>query len=333
MRILQVALIFLSSLVVAKGQTDEIDDRKSIAETVKTAFFAGHFNELDQIAGEYRTSKARTSSGIWKLTIFYSVFGAPESHPPYGERSFAGFEQQAKRWIDEAPDSKSAHIAYATLLYRHAFFIRGDGYAPSVAPEKWSGFFEYLNKAHKQLAASKGFASSDPHWYATMLDVAKGENWSEPDFDALFDEATTREPYYYETYFAAIERKLPIWGGTVEDVERLIDHAVMLTSPEDGVGFYARGYWYAMDRYFGSDIFQNSRVDWPKLNAGFESLVKQYPDAWNLNTFARIACIALDAEATHKAFVQLNGRIISGTWPNDAMAQTCEEWSRHESSK
>ncbi|RNJ43373.1 hypothetical protein B5V01_19420 [Mesorhizobium erdmanii] len=298
MRIIQVVLILLSFLFMTNANADEIEDREGIRGTVRVAFLDGNFKKLDAIAEEYRDSKARTASGLWKLTTFYSTFDILAWYPTYGEQSLDRFEQQAKKWIDEAPESKSAYIAYAILLYRHAFFVRGNGYASSVAPENWPVFRKYLNEAHRQLAASKAFASSDPHWYATMLNVATGEYWPEPEFDALLDEAAGREPYYYEIYFAAIIRKAPQWGGSLDDVAELIDHAVQLTKPQDGVGFYARGYWYAMDQYLGRKMFRDSQTYWAKIKAGFEDLVKQYPDEWNLNAYARFACISLDAEAT-----------------------------------
>lgn len=333
MRIFQSTLMVLLFFFVTAVRADELSERESIKDTVRTAFIDSDFKKLDALAEQYRSSKARTVSGLWKLTVFYSTFDALGNSPAYGEQSLDGFEQQARKWIDEAPESKSAYIAYATLLYRHAFFVRGDGYAASVAPEKWPVFRKYLNKAYRQLAASKAFASSDPHWYATMLHVATGEYWPEPKFDALLDEATAREPYYYELYFAALMRKTPNWGGSLDDVARLIDHAVELTKPKDGVGFYARGYWYAMDAYLGRKMFRDSQTYWPQIHAGFEDLVKQYPDEWNLNAFARFACISHDTDTTRKAFARLDGRINPKAWDSDDMAAGCEEWSSDDSPK
>ena len=141
--------------------------------------------------------------------------------PAYGEQSLDGFEQQARKWIDEAPKSKSAYIAYATLLYRHAFFVRGDGYAASVARRNGRCSGNISIRPIGSLRPARPLQSSDPHWYATMLHVATGEYWPEPKFDALLDEATAREPYYYELYFAALMRKTPNWGGSLDDVARL----------------------------------------------------------------------------------------------------------------
>ena len=333
MRIFQLILIVLSLFFVTNGRADEIADRESITDTVKSAFLDGDFKKLDALADEYRNSKARTGSGLWKLSRFYSAFDTLGDSPAYGERSLDRLEQQAKKWIDEAPESKSAYIAYATLLYQHAFFVRGSDYASAVAPGKWPVFLKYLAEARRQLEASKAFASSDPHWYAIMLNVATGENWPEPKFDALLDEATAREAYYYEVYFAAITRKSPMWGGSIEDVNKLIEHAVALTKPEDGSGFYARGYWFAMGWTLRRKMFENSTTYWPRINAGFESLVKQYPDDWNLNSFARFACISRDPKVAHRAFLQLDGRIIPQMWESDTMARTCEEWATEDGSK
>jgi len=108
MRIFQLALIVLSLFFVTNGRADEIADRENIADTVKSAFLDGNFKKLDALADEYRNSKARTGSGLWKLSRFYSAFDTLGDSPAYGERSLDRLEQQAKKWIDEAPESKSA---------------------------------------------------------------------------------------------------------------------------------------------------------------------------------------------------------------------------------
>ncbi|UCI20670.1 DUF4034 domain-containing protein [Mesorhizobium sp. B2-1-8] len=325
-------MIILAFLFATSGHADEISETQGIFDNVKAAFLDGNFKELDQIADEYRNGKTRTPSGLWKLTKFYNAIDILGYDPAGDEQSLYRLEEQVKKWIDEAPESKSAYIAYAILLSRHAFFIRGDGYAPSVPPERWPGYLKYLGKARRQLEASKAIASSDPHWYAAMLDVANGENWPEAKFDALLDEAATKEPYYYQSYFVAIRHKSPMWGGSLDAVRKVIEYAVAMTKPEDGIGFYARGYWYAMDEVLGARHFRGSTVDWPQINAGFEDLIKQYPDDWNINAWARFACVSLDASTTQKAFARLDGRIIPRQWKGD-MVHGCQELASDDSQK
>jgi hypothetical protein len=51
---------------------DELGERRAVAQTVRQALWAGDFQTLEQLATTYRKEKARTSSGLWKLSLFYA---------------------------------------------------------------------------------------------------------------------------------------------------------------------------------------------------------------------------------------------------------------------
>ena len=59
------------------------------------------------------------------------------------------------------------------------------------------------------------------------------------------------------------------------------------------------------------------------MKAGFAHLVQRFPDDWNLNQFARCACIAGDAQQVHALFERM-GKPLLGAWPAYTTLAACE---------
>src|SRR5688572_8391549 len=58
----------------------ELEEHKAIVSNVASLFAEENFDKLDKLAEEYRSSNSRTSSGIWKLTVFYTgIFQAVDT--------------------------------------------------------------------------------------------------------------------------------------------------------------------------------------------------------------------------------------------------------------
>ena len=66
--------LLLLSLAVStchSAAVAELEDRVRIESATRQAFALGNFQRLEDDSSAYRTTKARTSSGLWKLTLFY----------------------------------------------------------------------------------------------------------------------------------------------------------------------------------------------------------------------------------------------------------------------
>src|SRR5688572_3228652 len=55
----------------AQPPTDEITEQKVIIDAVKAAIDRNDYNALNKMAIEFRQTRSRTSSGIWKLSVFH----------------------------------------------------------------------------------------------------------------------------------------------------------------------------------------------------------------------------------------------------------------------
>ena len=302
MKIIAALVLAIGVLACLPAHASEMQDRAAIRAEVAAAFSGEDFARLDAMADEFRRSKSRTSSGLWHLTLFYAGLGDAFDSEGASDERWTAVEHRIEQWAKRRPDSPTAHVAYGMALIGHAWFLRDDHAADAVPPEAWASFRRYIGRAHDYLLAHKAEASVDPRWYETMLIVARNQDWDARSFRHLLDEALRAEPGFYQTYFAALDYLRCKCRGDVTVVEALADDAVTATRQTEGTAMYARIYWYASQAQFGNDIFSDSLVAWPKMRASFDDIIKQYPDAWNTNNYARFACLAGDRDKARQLF-------------------------------
>jgi hypothetical protein len=296
----------------------------------KRHYLANDFAQLERDSTKYLTKKSRTSSGLWMLTLFYAAIEDAIESQTLGkdpDTAFEAIDERTRNWIMEFPDSPTAQIAQGLALMQRGWAYRGRGYASTVKPESWDQFNQFIARARTSLESSKAVASVDPRWYEAMLTIARLQNWERRDFDSLLKEALEMEPLFYQTYFSALEYHLPKWHGDIREIEAFAQEAVNWTRKEEGLGMYARIYWYASQSQFKNDLFNNSLVDWPQMKEGFEDVISRYPDAWNLNNFARFACLAGDKPTAMVLLKRIESDVVKEAWVPLLMKQRCAEWA------
>lgn len=332
MRILRFVSLWLCCLLAAGScaAATEQEARDRIEADVRQAFFVDDFDRLEAMSNEYRTTKSRTSSGLWKLTLFYSglrmEFDARFKRMG-SEDGWRDLHVHLARWSTRYPDSPAPRIAESIVLMKHAWQIRGGGWASEVKPQAWEPFHRQIRAAGENLERYKAIASKDPCWYETMLAVAKDEAWERGRFDKLVNEALDREPLFYQTYFRALEYLLPIWNGSTRDMDAFVQDAVRRTSAQEGRGMYARIYWYASQVQFGNNLFRNSEADWARMRDGFDDVVARYPDAWNLSHYAMFACLAGDQRKTREILTRVGSAVVADAWDPPKLKERCIAWA------
>jgi hypothetical protein len=321
----------LGLLIAAQAQgTSELVQRAAISASVQKDFLASDFDRLESMATKYRTERSRTTSGLWHLSLFYAGIDDAIDDQTKGEDRdalFEAIEQRTREWASKFPDSPTGHIAHSLTLIERAWAHRGGGYASTVSPDAWTAFEHYIAMARANLEEFKSVASVDPKWYETMTLVARAENWDRSEFDALLNEALEREPLFYQTYFLALQYLLPKWHGNIEEIEDFAQDAVDRTREQEGFGMYARIYWYASQTQFKNDIFNNSLVEWSQMKAGFEDVISRYPDAWNLNNYAKFACLAGDKPTTMELLKRIESSVVAEAWATPLLKDRCAHWA------
>lgn len=328
-RFAALSIIYLAIFSTHVEAAAELEERGEIEASVLRLFSTEDFRALEELSRSYRSTRSRTSSGLWHLTLFYagieSAIRQEEKASPR-DVAFAELEGKAQRWAAEFPDSPSAHIAYAMVRVARGWSYLRDQPASSVSSEDWEPFRKHIAIAREYLDEHKPVAAVDPQWYEVMVSVARDEGWDYFEFSELIDEAFEREPMFYETYFRAMEYLLPKLYGSSRDIEALARTAAHRTSAAEGDGLYARIYWYASQAEYGDDLFSNTLVDWPLMRDGFEDVIARYPDAWNLNNFARFSCLAHDKDTTRILFNQIKDDFVPEAWRPPSLHTQCSFW-------
>jgi hypothetical protein len=321
-------LWFVICLLPGSAFAGELEERVELKTYISTLFQAEEFDELDRLAEKYRTQESRTESGLWKLTLFYDGLYVPQESDGEVEALFVADEEKFRRWAEQNPNSAVAHIGYAQVLINHAWFFRGSGWASEVPREAWKPFREYHAKAHRHLLDHRQDALVDPQWYNVMLRIAKAENWPRSAFQKLVDEAVGRHPYFYEIYFKAIDYLLPMWHGDPAQIEEFANFAVEKTQDKEGLGMYARIYWYASQAQFRTELFTDTQIVWDKMSVGIDDVLARYPDQWNINNFAHFACLARDRRKTAELTVRIEDGPILYAWQNKRESyEKCRKWA------
>lgn len=308
----------------------EMEERIAIEKKTIPLFYAENFSELEKMANAFRTERSRTASGIWKLTVFHSAISRAiwlQATEKNSQEQYKAIHARIDRWAQQFPDSPAAHIARSTTFIEQAWSYRGGGYASAVKPEAWAPFHQHVTLAKDNLLKHKSVSSIDPAWYESMLDVAKLEGWPPARFHDLLNEALDREPLYYQTYFAALQYLLPKWNGGERQIEAFAQAAVKRTTKQEGQGMYARIYWYASQTEYKNDLFLKSSAAWFAMKEGFEDVIARYPDAWNLNNYAKFACLAQDKAKTRELLKRTSSSVEPKAWSPPSLREKCAEWA------
>ena len=289
-------LVLLALPVVGRGE--EHRDRGVISSTAFQAFMERRYGDLEKQAEGYRATQARTSSGVWKLAIFDAGIDSAFTGRTQSLAIWESRRRNVEAWIAAYPKDPSPRLAQARMMIQRAWTHCGCGGPEDAAPAERKAFLVAIQNARSYLESQKKIAAVDPRWYEYMAEIAGYQHWPRAEFDRMLDEGLTRHPQYYDLYFKAMAYYAPRSGGSAQAVEDFARAAVKRTRKTEGEGMYARIYWYAAQVQYRDELFRQSKVDWPTMKRGIHDVLARYPDAWNLNNFARFACLAGDrAEA------------------------------------
>ena len=182
-------------LSVLPTSADELATRTEIDARARSFLIAGEFAALEQMASEFRDEKARTSSGLHKLDLFYfGVFDAAD----FAISRYFDDEQDlldlADGWVEAYPDSVTAVISRAIILRSLGWHYRGGGAISSVSRNDLQEFRRYIELANQGLLAVEDFASSDSYWYYLRARFMMETNVVHQDFLALLLDGLSRHP-------------------------------------------------------------------------------------------------------------------------------------------
>lgn len=294
--------------------------RMEIEREVSTALLNDDFAKLEALATEYGDPAARTPSGLYKHSLFYggvaSVFDYARANDAV---AWQQMDDRLEAWRDAYPASATARLARAQAHVARAWNYRGTCYAQCVDEAAWAPFREHIELARQALEEDKAIAATDPHWYHLMADVATAQQWDSERFSAFEAEALDHATGDYDTYFSLGQRHQPKWGGDAAGFEDYANRVVERTRATDGEGMYARLYWAML----GPETAGPYAIDWTRMQRGIDDVLERYPDPWNLNHFAAIACRNGHLEIAAPLIGRLDP-VIPDAWASREEYQACK---------
>jgi hypothetical protein len=224
------------------------------------------------------------------------------------------------------PKSISLALLESQYWKMYAWDARGNGLSSTVTEDGYRLFNERMQKAETVLLEIKPYASSLPVWHTQMLAAQHILDRSPEEINGTFIEGASKNKRYYPLYFTMLNFNLPKWGGTWEGVDYLVNWSIKNTQDTEGNSMYARMYWSVYGGLLeGTKLFEDTYATWSKMKIGFEDLMQRYPKSnWNLNNFAKFACLAGDKETFLTLRKQIGDNIHNAAWRNDATLDLCE---------
>ncbi len=317
-------LVFSTIFGFAETHAAELDERVLIEQKARTALAQEDFAVLEAMAEKYRSPDERTSSGLWRHSIFFislrRVYGGWKADSP----GWTALSHILEKWETAYPKSVTRKLVEADVLLKKAYFQRARRFGDNVTPQ--SERERALARTREYLDAIKNQASDDPRWYNLMLNVALAEQWPLAEFETLWEESLDRHPTYYENSFSAMRYFIPKWGGSAEALEAFAVSAQEQSQATEGYGLYARIYWVASQSQYGLSLFTESKVNWPMMKLGILDVLDAYPDEWNLQNFAKFACLAEDTAFFSELMLRSEAQLIKAVWGRDLrMAERCKQ--------
>lgn len=310
------AALVLACMAVSAA-AGEMELRKAVEDEIQAAFQRGDYKAIEARYAKALASSERTPSGLFVSTVVrLSVVPFPvgSSTVPGRDDHWLPVERKLDTWAAQFPDSALVAVAQSSALLGHGWSWRGNGYARSVTAEGFAKFAAYGKRAHEALVARETAGRKDPHWHAQRIKIAGEQGWAGERYMAAANDATKAFPQYHEIYFEIARKMVPRWGGSTEAIANLSAFAVDQTRATEGEALYARIHW-AVEDWLDAEL-SGPDVDWKRIRAGFEDIVKRYPDPWNLNNYARMACEARDTDTARRVLLRIKDDVVSDAWPD-----------------
>jgi len=320
------ALIYFFSIDFFNSGLPERQVRNEIKKETTDLFMQEDFNGLDRLSTEYREGGARTSNGLWKLSIFYrGIDGLARAKNNY-RPDYDMLLGKVDRWVASSPNSPSAYIAKGIILTHVAWSIRGTDYAEKVKKQNWVPFREKAKETYRYLLSVKQKADVDPSWYEVSVRIMTAFERDINKVMSVANEGLDKFPYYHELYFTTVLYLTPKWHGDDAYIEEFALKSIQRTSQQDRMSMYARIYWYVDYHNYHGKLFSNSDVSWGRMRSGFENIIEDYPVQYNIQKFAYYACLAKDKRAAQRIFGKINEPILMNIWLRPRNYENCRRF-------
>jgi len=195
-----------------------------------------------------------------------------------------------------------------------------------VEQQNWKPFLDRVQQAKVYLEKYKDIASSDPYWYELMAIIAYAQDGQIRNSPSLCRKASSVASLLSNILCGNRLLRAKV-GGSILAIEQFAREGLERTRSTEGFAMYARIYWYASQTEFGDRLFSESLVDWTAMKKGIDDVLTRYPDGWNINNFAKFACLSKDKAKTAELIGRINDAPLTAVWGDPLFFQQCKVWA------
>lgn len=270
---------------------------ETIAQVIKL-YKNKEFNLLESGFKNLEQATVKIDTGVTGDEVIFYAFKAIYPGPgndPSEEQRLAAWKEVAKGSIF----LEYAQIAYVRSL---AWQARGGGFANTVSSESWQRFFQGLAQTEEMLTKASEQLKASPLWGHISLNLAFDNEHSTISSTDMFAYSVRKWPDYYGFQESVMPRLLPMWGGSLAEVDKFATYWSGQRTATEGTSLYARLYLSLVSKGVTP---QQTQYDWSRMSASFKDLIARYPSPTFPELYANYACLQHDEQAAKFALSKI----------------------------
>jgi hypothetical protein len=124
--------------------------------------------------------------------------------------------QWVEEWFAARPTDPIVHTVRAELALQRAWAARGAAYAEHTSDQQIRAFFTGLEQAQRLAERGVELAPGDPSPWATLVQMARGQQVPEEEFERRVQELFARAPHHVQGSYAVLQTLCAKWMGSTE---------------------------------------------------------------------------------------------------------------------
>jgi hypothetical protein len=124
--------------------------------------------------------------------------------------------QWVEEWFAARPTDPTVHAVRAELAMQRAWAARGAAFADQTSEQQLRAFFTGLDQAQRLAERAVELAPQDPAPWATLVQMARGQQVSQEEFEHRVEELFARAPHHVQGSFAVLQTLCDKWMGSTE---------------------------------------------------------------------------------------------------------------------
>jgi hypothetical protein len=124
--------------------------------------------------------------------------------------------QWVEEWFAARPTDPIVHTVRAELAMQRAWAARGAASANQTGEQQFRAFFTGLDQAQRLAEKAVELAPHDPSPWATLVQMARGQQVSQEEFERRVQELFARAPHHVQGSFAVLQTLCEKWMGSTD---------------------------------------------------------------------------------------------------------------------